>query len=862
MRLRLPVTTTVPRIALLVLTGIAALMPVHAQQYRSEVRVLDTPPEQKPKADPEKLLRQAGSAYERAMLLRELAGSAAGRGEYDRAAELLGRAIGENALSGPAQRAMEEQLSQLLVASGDPDAIIRGLESEVRGNAGAPAAQQAALGSAYAAKERYRDALPLLQRAVARSPEPQESWLRALLATQIGLGRTGDAAATVDRLLVRNPREADYWHQAVALHLKAGSERDAQAALEVAARLGYVSDAGQRQQLAALVARIGAPYYAATQLEDWMERGAVPRNRGTLRALANYWIAAREDGQAVDAIDRVLATGSDIELLRQLGQLHVDREDYGEAARAFARVTEARPGDAATWMSLAVARYQVADIEGALAAFRKAAASDGQAALAADWIEYLESGRAREQAMAAASRRARQRGDTEDEIARAVLGEPVSLGEGASGSGSAGTPGGLTPVGADAGPSADGVIPAWQGGITPERWPEGYAESERLIDPFATDEPVATVTADNMAEHAEYLSDGHKALLRRYPDYRMKVYPTRRSVSYPERIYRATRDNEGSARLVGSDTLEGASLGFPFRRPESGVEAMWNHRVRYRGDSVMARTQQAVVYPDGRRTDELFQTERVYFRYANLDDPVDIDNQNILLYYLSWFSRDRYGVDFAALVHETADGADKGRAVWVMPPRANRLFRIPPVGYDQPFPGSSAIYFVDMVDMYNGAFDRYNWKLVGKRQLLVPYNGYRLVDGSVGLDDLLQGRFPNPEPMRYERHRVWVVEATERAGTSHSFGKRVFYIDEDSWNVVLVENYDHDGELWRFQEGHLVPQYNVQAANAMPVVTYDLRDGRYFINRMAMETEPAEFGVPGIRASDYLPSAVKSRYAR
>jgi tetratricopeptide (TPR) repeat protein len=839
---------------------LALPMALSAQQYRSEVRVLDEVPEDKPRADPEKLLEQAGSSYERAMLLRELAGRAARQERYAQAADFLGRAIKEGALSGQAQQQMERQLSELLVASGDPDAIIRGLEDKVRGNPDAAAAQQAALGSAYAARKRYREALPLLERAITRSREPQEGWLRALLATQIGLERTNDARRTVDRLLVLNPREPQYWRQAVALHRKAGDDKQAQAALEVAARLGFVSNAEQRRQLAGLTARIGAPYYAATQLEEWMESGAVPRNRETLRERAAYWLASREDGAAVEAVRDFLATGGDVEMRRQLGQLHMDREEYAQAIDAFQRVLAAVPGDADTRMSLAVARYQTADIEGALAAFKKAAQSDKHAALATDWIDYLESGRAREQAMTAARERAASRGDTETELARAVLGEPISL-EG-NGAGGGRSRGGLTPVGANAGPSADGVIPPWNGGITRERWPESYAEGDRLVDPYASDEPVATVTAQNMDEHAQYLSEGHKALLRSREGFRMPVYPTRRSVAYPDRIYEATRANADRARLIGSDSLEGARLGFPFRKPKNGVEAMWNHRVRYRGDSVMARTEQAVVAPSGDIERHLYQTERVYFRYANLEDPVDIDRQNVLLYYLSWFSRDPGGVDFLALVHEVADAADRGRAVWVLPPGSSRLFRVPPVGYDQPFPGSGGLYFVDMLDMYNGAFDRYDWKLIGKKQLYIPYNGFKWADGSYKVDELLRGGQPNPEAMRFERHRVWVIEATERAGKSHAFGKRVFYIDEDSWNVALVENYDEDGNLWRFQEGHILPLYNVQASNASPVVTYDLKDGRYFINRIAAETDPPQYDVPGIRASDYLPSMVQSRYAR
>lgn len=849
-----------------IVTGLVAAAGVaQAQQYRSEMRVLEDVPDDRPPPDVEKLLERTTDPYERALLLRDLAARAARDGEHEQAARHLDEAISLGALSSQAQRAMEQDLSRLLVASGDPDAIINALEPRVREGRDVSAAQQAALGSAYAAKRRYREARPLLERAIARSEQPEENWLRALLATQMGLERYGDASNTVTQLLRRNPRESDYWHQAIALNLRAGRERDAQAAMEVAARLGFVRDAEDRRRLAALTARIGAPHVAATQMQEWMEREQVPRNQTTLRELSRYWLAARESGEAARSIEAVLEFGTDIPLLLQLGQEYMDQERYTQAVRAFERVVAQQPGNGSAQMALAVSRYQVADVDGAITAFRAAAETGTQEQLARRWIDYLESGRAREQAMAAAAERAQRRRDPDRALASAVLGERIDLAANGDDEHAASPrrPGGaLTPVGAEAGPSSDGVIPAWDGGITPDRWPAGFARGERLVDPFVTDKPVAEITAENMGRYAQYLSDGHKALLRRHDSYRMPLYPTRRSVSYPRRIYEATRENDGRARLIGSDGLVDARLGFPFPRPESGVEVMWNHRVRYRGDSVMLRSEQAVVQARGRIDQELYQTERVYFRYGNLEDPSDIARNNILLYYLTWFSRDPSGVNFLALAHETANSAEGRRAVWVMPPRANRLFRVPPVGYDQPFPGSDAIYFVDMLDMYNGAFDRYVWRLVGKRELIVPYNNFKLVDGSVERESLLRPKHPNPDALRYERHRVWVVEATQREGTSHTFGKRVFYVDEDSWNVVLVENYDNDDRLWRVQEGHLLPLYDVQAANAMPVVTYDLRDDRYFINRMIDRTDPPQYDVPGIRAGDFLPSAVRARYVR
>ncbi|MDN5874637.1 MAG: DUF1329 domain-containing protein, partial [Sinobacteraceae bacterium] len=392
-------------------------------------------------------------------------------------------------------------------------------------------------------------------------------------------------------------------------------------------------------------------------------------------------------------------------------------------------------------------------------------------------------------------------------------------------------------------------------------WPKDWHPGQRLVNPFPHDKPLFTVTAANASRYRQYLAPGYRELFRKFPDFKMIVYPSRRTVSYPQAIYQATQANIGRARLAGPDALIGARLGFPFPQPDNGVQVMWNHRVRYRGGSMKAHSTQAVVHPNGHR-DDLHQTELLYSRYANIADPVDIAKHNILLDYLIWFEKPGGGFDFAALVHETANSLKKRRAVWVMPPHISKLFRIPPVGYDQPFPGSGGIYFIDMVDMYNGPFNRYVWKLEGKHELLIPYNDYRLADGQYSYNQLLRPHHFNQNAVRYEMHRVWKVVATLRQGKHHAFGKRVFYVDEDSWNIVLVDNYDHAGHLWRFQEGHLLPFYGVQAASCAPVVTYDFKTGAYFVNHLIGHDPVPEFHLKKLSARDFLPSTVRARFGR
>ncbi|MGQ0618350.1 MAG: DUF1329 domain-containing protein [Panacagrimonas sp.] len=838
----------------------------HAEQYKSEVREIAPPAAQTQAQDPATLLNSTTDPYARALLLRDLAATAIQRKDYKEAQRLLQEALKLNALSGPAAEMMKQDLAALAMATGNLKQQVPQLEALVKSGNASPEVL-VALGAAYLENKRFKDAVPMLQKGIAATLKPDPSWKRALVGALIGAGQDAEAARVLEALLRADPKQKESWLQLSALYLKAGNKERAQATMEIASRLGYLVDANDRLRLVTLTGQIGAPFEAASVMQGWIKSGQLPKNLENHRLLAALWIRARERSLALTALNEVAVAKPNREVYEQMAQLHLERQDYERASQALSQAAQLGGKSGPLLMSLGLARYQLADVDGATIAFREASSFAPQSKLAQDWLRYLESGQAREQAMAALAQAARAQSE-DVALSGRLLGATVNVTASADAGTAPGTEiaararssGELTPIGAERDGNAAGTIPVWTGGLTPSQRPAAYKPGGRLVDPYPADRPLYAITAANLSEHRRLLSKGHQELLTKYPGYRLPVYTTRRGVAYPQAIYDASQANLGRAKLLGSDTLSGAKLGFPFPQPASGVETMWNHRVRYRGNTAELQSQQVVMGADGKETLRVRLNERAYFRYGNTADPVDLASQNILLYYLLRFT----GVglnNLVALAHETANSEKDARAIWVGPPGTAKLFRIPPVGYDQPFPATEGMYYVDMIDMYNGAFDRYVWKLVGKREMILPYNGYRMSDGSRQYADLLTPGHLNPDATRYELHRAWVIEATERGGKKHSFGLRVFYLDEDSWNVVLVENHDRSGKLWRFQEGHLLPQYDVQAANCVPVITYDLLDGRYFASRLVAQEPPARYDVP-MNKSEFNPASVQAKYLR
>ena len=213
------------------------------------------------------------------------------------------------------------------------------------------------------------------------------------------------------------------------------------------------------------------------------------------------------------------------------------------------------------------------------------------------------------------------------------------------------------------------------------------------------------------------------------------------------------------------------------------------------------------------------------------------------------------------LVHETLNQVKEPRHAWVYNPGQRRVRRAPNIAYDNPGTAADGLRTSDDFDMYNGAPDRYNWKLVGKKEIYVPYNSYKLQSDKLQYDDILKVGHLNPEYTRYELHRVWEVEATLKPGASHIYAKRVFYLDEDSWQILVIDKYDNRGQIWRVSEGHAINYYNMPLLWTSLEVHHDLQSGRYLVLGLNNQERAYDFNIKRSPA-DYTPASLRSAGTR
>lgn len=399
----------------------------------------------------------------------------------------------------------------------------------------------------------------------------------------------------------------------------------------------------------------------------------------------------------------------------------------------------------------------------------------------------------------------------------------------------------LTPVGAERAGNKDGTIPAW----APEAKrgaPKGEYPNNAKID---GEKPLYSITAANMAQYADKLTEGHKELLKRYPaSYKLNVYPSHRFANFPQKVLDETVKNATRAKLDGVDNASGALIGFPFPIPKTGAEPVWNHRVKFRGSDIRRFNNQMIVQPDGRFALTKI-VEDVTFSYANIESPnaPELKPGADFLRYLSETLSPPRIAGTTILVHEKAGFGPEGRAAWLYAPALKRIRRAPAVCCDNPYEGTDGHQFYDQVDMYNGVLERFTWKLLGKREMYIPYNSNKIAGPSVKYADMARPNHMNVDLPRYELHRVWVVEATVRAGLRHSLIRRTFYLDEDSWSIAAVDGYDGQGKLWKVQEAHLVTLPFLPTTTGSPEVIYDLRSGRYFVTALSNEDAISDFEI-------------------
>jgi len=367
-----------------------------------------------------------------------------------------------------------------------------------------------------------------------------------------------------------------------------------------------------------------------------------------------------------------------------------------------------------------------------------------------------------------------------------------------------------------------------------------------------------TINKANVAGYEQYLSPGQMKMFETYPDsYNMDVYQSRRTASYPQHVYDATKKYAVSAELVtNGNGLKGAAIGIPFPIPKNGLEAIWNHTLRYRAVNAKRWGGQAAPTAGGSYTIIGFD-DKLLLKYSHQDaTPEVLMAENIVFKFKQKVTMPARLAGTALLVHETMDQIKTPRQAWTYNTGQRRVRRAPNVAYDAPGTASDGLRTTDDFDMYNGSPNRYNWELKGKKELYIPYNSYKLHSDSLKYADILKPGHINPQHVRWEKHRVWVVEATLKEKFRHVYSKRTFYIDEDSWQIHIADMYDNRNELSRVAVAYGLNYYDVPTHWSTLEVYHDFDSRRYLAIGLDNEELMYDFNQK-FNDRDFTPAALR-----
>lgn len=391
----------------------------------------------------------------------------------------------------------------------------------------------------------------------------------------------------------------------------------------------------------------------------------------------------------------------------------------------------------------------------------------------------------------------------------------------------------LTTFGAEKAGNKEGTIPAYSGKAP--KAPASYNPKDpgQRPDPYG-DKPLFSITAQNADKYADKL-DAMVELFKKYPNYRMDIYPTHRDFAYPQYFLDNSIKNATSCKGTNNELkLEGCYGGMPFPIPKTGYQAMWNHMLQFHGHAYSGVVTNWITPTDGKAVLQTVSDVAQQFDHYNPNNKQPSPSNTL---YRKFWTQDiaparKVGGKLLALFSLDMMGGDR---IYQYIAGQRRVKLAPNLAYDTPNPFTGGASIMDDSNGFLGAMDRFDFKLVGKKEKYIMYNNFDMTNHKAcSAEKIVNNKnFPNPDCVRWELHRVWVVEATLKPGFRHVYAKRVFFWDEDMPMAGSSENYDAGGKLYRMTHMIAFPYYDHElGGNGEGSIYLDLQTGAWAVQAL------------------------------
>jgi hypothetical protein len=390
----------------------------------------------------------------------------------------------------------------------------------------------------------------------------------------------------------------------------------------------------------------------------------------------------------------------------------------------------------------------------------------------------------------------------------------------------------LTPLGGERAGNADGSIPAWTGGLVSPPLPPGTPVAVPL---FEDEQPLYTIDASNMEQYKDLLTPATQYQIQTF-GMTVPVYPTHRTAAAPQYVYDNTVKNATNAKLDpngGRLGFTGAYGGVPFPIIDTtdplvgGAQLIWNHLTAWYDYSDQSTFAPGCVVINGQLILVAGTVAHTIYPYY--------DPNGSLETFDGYFSKGHYYYKAPAavvgqedLVWHSSNVTLKPDIVWTVLNGQGRVRKAPDQSYDDPNPSSNGIASLDESSCFYGNPSQYDWTVIEKREMLVPYNCNKQVLSD--MQHMCGPHFIKPEYMRWEKHRVWVFEGNLHPGIRNVNIKRRFYSDEDTGLILLGEGYDGNGFMWK---GYMICNFCIPSTPGTvegQTLIFQLQSGDWVIN--------------------------------
>ena len=337
-------------------------------------------------------LLDSSSDFEKAVVYYNMGFAYSATENYGKATEAFAKALALNVLPQQQHEQLQYNLGQLYIAAGKPEDGIRTLQQYVNESCGKiPAEAHIFLANALSQAKRYKEAVPEIDRAIAKAGTVKESWLQLKLAINYELKDYKACAEALVGLIGLAPNSAEYWRQLSSMFLQMKRDAEAVAVLALAERQGFVAKPAEIVNLYNVYMMMDLPFKAGTLLQQAIEAGKVPGDEKHLDQVANAWINAREAQRAEATLKTLAAIADRGEYHFKLGAMYGDNEQWKDSKQALEQAIQKgglkRTGEA--WMRLAVAQYNLSNVPGTQAALQQAMKFDESKKQAGEWLRYL-----------------------------------------------------------------------------------------------------------------------------------------------------------------------------------------------------------------------------------------------------------------------------------------------------------------------------------------------------------------------------------------------------------------------------------------------------------------------------------------